>query len=111
VSDLRLSNTSYGAPQQQKTNAAQIWFILENIHKALHGWRPANQKEFGTLTRISSRRVKRDDGIREFEVVYNCMALDESATVQYYNIADPDIAHEQFDTVPPVPEVETDMLP
>ena len=110
VCDIKLSNTSFKAPQQQKTNAAAIWLILENIHKALHGWRPADQSEFNTLTRISSRRVKRDDGIREFEMVYSCMAIDESATVKYYNIADPAIAADQFDTIPPIPEVEPILL-
>lgn len=110
VCDIKLSNTSFKAPQQQKTNAAAIWLILENIHKALHGWRPADQSEFNTLTRISSRRVKRDDGIREFEVVYSCMAIDKSATVKYYNIADPAIAADQFDTIPPIPEVEPILL-
>ncbi|MFZ4707499.1 MAG: hypothetical protein ACOYMF_15985 [Bacteroidales bacterium] len=109
ISDLRLSNTSLGAPDTQKTRAAAIWIILENIHRALHGWRPADQDVFGTLTRISTRRVKRDDGMREFEVVYCLMCLDKSATEQYYNIADPVVAYEQFDTVPPVPEVTTEI--
>src|SRR5574343_1055189 len=32
VADIKLSNTSFGAPTQQKTNAASIFTTLEDIH-------------------------------------------------------------------------------
>ena len=92
IADIKLSNTSYRAPAGQKTSAAAIWLILENIHKALHGWRPQDNPSFGALTRISSRKVKRDDGIREFEVVYNTLCLDASPVNQQYHAAVPVIA-------------------
>jgi len=79
VSDLKLSNTNMKAPESQKNKAASIWVLLESIHKALHGWRPADQPTIGVLTRISTRKVKRDDGIREFEVVYSTVCTDSSA--------------------------------
>ena len=106
VADLKLSNTSYRAPVNQKAKAAAIWVILENIHKALHGWRPAEYPEFGTMARVSSRKVKRDDGIREFEVIYTCQATDSSAAVKTFNLASPDVAYSQFNIEPPVPELE-----
>ena len=75
VADIKLSNTSYNAPTAQKTNAAAIWTILEHVQKALHGWRPVITPgtplpDFKSLTRISTRKIKRDDGIRQFEVIY-----------------------------------------
>jgi hypothetical protein len=88
VADLKLSNTNYKAPTTQKTKAAAIWIVIENIHKALHGWRPLANPEFGTLTRISTSRVKRDDGIREFELVYSSLCTDASAINQQFGTAD-----------------------
>ena len=79
VADLRLSNSNLKAPTSQKVKAASIWIILENIHKALHCWAPDNQY-YGLLTRISTRKIKRDDGIRQFEVVYCAQCVDETAT-------------------------------
>jgi len=110
VADLKLSNTNPKAPAGQQAKAAAVWLILENIHKALHGWRPAANPDFGTLTRLSSRRVKRDDGIREFEVVYSTLCTDASAMDQYYNIADPVIAEEIFNTVPPEVAINVELL-
>ena len=89
VADLKLSNTSYRAPAGQLAKAAAIWLILENIHKALHGWRPVAYPEFGALTRVSSRKVKRDDGIREFEVIYSTLCTDVSAMSQQYYTGGP----------------------
>jgi hypothetical protein len=109
VADMKLSNTSLRAPANQKAKAAAIWVILENIHKALHGWRPVEFPDFGTLARLSSRRVKRDDGIREFEVVYSCQATDSSAAVKTFNIASPDVAYNQFGSVPPVAQLEVSL--
>lgn len=94
VADLKLSNTNPKAPAGQQAKAAAIWLILENIHKALHGWRPIAYPEFGALTRVSSRKVKRDDGIREFELVYSTLCSDDSAMNQEYHLADPVITIE-----------------
>jgi hypothetical protein len=91
VADMKLSNTSYNAPTTQKTHAAAIWTILQNIHKALHGWRPVITTgtplpDFKSLTRISTRKIKRDDGIRQFEVVYAVHCQDSSPySVHYAN--------------------------
>ena len=109
VADIRQSNTSFSAPDNQKAKAAAIWMVLENIHIALHGWCPEDNSQFGILTRLSSRKVKRDDGIREFEVIYCCRVIDDSATHHFYNIADPDVASDQFDTVPPTGELNVNL--
>ena len=93
VADLKLSNTNFKAPSAQKTKAAAIWIVIENIHKALHGWRPLDS-EFGTLTRISTRRIKRDDGIREFELLYSALCTDASAMTQQYGSAEPELSIE-----------------
>lgn len=110
VADIRLSNTSLRAPAVQKDRAAAIWLILQNIHTALHGWRPGRFPEFGVLTRVSSRRVKRDDGIREFEVVYTTQCSDSSAVTRYYNAADPDVASQQFNADTPVLNLNVELL-
>ena len=105
VADIKTTNTSMRAPATQKANAAAIWIVLENIHKALHGWKPL-RSHFGALSRVSTRRVKRDDGIRQFEVVYSCHCIDDSAENQLYNIADPEVADAQFGTIPPTAHID-----
>lgn len=94
VADIKLSNTSFGAPTKQKTNAASIFTTLEDIHKALHGWRPVTDKnvalpDFKLLTRISTRKIKRDDGIRQFEVIYAVHCQDASALNKHNAVPKP----------------------
>lgn len=115
VADVKIANNSLNAPVTQKEKAAEIWLVIENIHKALHGWRASTgsataSQHFGTLSRVSTRRIKRDDGIRQFEVIYSCLCTDASAQEAIYNIADEAVAEAQFNTVPPElkVEVETD---
>lgn len=81
VADQRLSNTNLKAPAQQKINAAAIWTIQEKIYKALHTWRPVLYPDFSSLTRVSSRKLKRDDGIREFEMIFTTVYVDRSAVI------------------------------
>ena len=87
VADLMTQNPSYRASAAQKLREGEIWMVLANIHKALHGWRPQTLPEFGALTRTSTRKVKRDDGIREFEVVYACLCSDADAMDELYHSA------------------------
>ncbi len=92
VADMKMSNTSYNAPSAQKIHAAAIWTILENIHKALHGWHPVITTgtplpDFRSLTRISTRKIKRDDGIRQFEVIYAVHCQDASTV--HTHVANP----------------------
>ncbi len=100
VADMPLSGTGLRGSEAQKVKAMALWLILGNIYTALSGWRPA-ESIYGPLSRVSTRRIKRDDGIREFEMVFTCAVTDRTAQTQYYNIADPAVAAAQFHTVPP----------
>lgn len=68
IADMRLGNTSGRAPQGQKAAAFGIFGTLKQIHRALHGW--AGSPHYSRLIRQSSKRVKRDDGVRIYEIVY-----------------------------------------
>jgi len=70
VANLKLTNSSHLAPQGQKDEAFKIQVILETIHARLHGWRPSDR--CGALIRKSLRRIKRDDGVQEYELLYSC---------------------------------------
>jgi hypothetical protein len=69
IADLKLSNTSHRAPQSQKDNAWNIWTILDDLHKAVHGWKPLGDS--GALMRTGFKRIRRDDGIREYQITYS----------------------------------------
>jgi len=77
VADMKLSNTNIKAPDAQRTKAAGIFDLLTDIDVALHGWTADNMN--GPLTRSLTRKVNRDDGIREFEVIYLTRITDISA--------------------------------
>ena len=68
IANLKLTNTSYKAPQMQKDQAWSIWDIVETIHQKLHGI--AFGGSAGAMMRTNMRKVKRDDGIQEYEVTY-----------------------------------------
>lgn len=69
VANLKLTHTSLNAPKAQKDIAWEIWDIIENVHKSLHGYRP--NENSSALMRTEMRRVKRDDGIQLYEVSYS----------------------------------------
>ncbi len=81
VADMRLSNSNIKAPQVQRTRAEGIFDLLSNIHIALHGYTGDNM--LSPMTRLSTRKVNRDDGIREFEVIYISQITDDTAKIQY----------------------------
>lgn len=69
IANLKLTNTSKRAPQLQKDAGFSIWKLKEDIHKLLHGWKPT---EFtGAMIRTRFARVKRDDGVQEYTVIYS----------------------------------------
>ena len=68
VANVKLSNTSYRAPQSQKNNAWSIWTVIDDLHKAVHGWKPLS--ESGALMRTGLKRIRRDDGIQEYQITY-----------------------------------------
>ena len=81
VADMKLSNTNAKAPSSQQTAAASIFDLLTSIHAALHGWTADSAS--GPLTRTLTRKVNRDDGIREFEMIYSVQLFDDSAKIVY----------------------------
>lgn len=69
IANLKLSNTSQRAPQSQKNNAWKIWEIKEKVHQLLHGWKPT--ADSGALIRTADKRIRRDDGIQEYQITYS----------------------------------------
>lgn len=68
IANLKLTNTSARTPQSQKDKAWAIWDIVESVHAKLHG--VAVGGSAGAMMRTAMRKVKRDDGIQEYEVTY-----------------------------------------
>ncbi len=68
IANLKLTNTSFKAPQTQKNAAWSIWDIIEKVHQKLHGI--SVESSVGAMMRTAMRKVKRDDGIQEYEVTY-----------------------------------------
>lgn len=69
IADYKLTNSSGRAPQPQKDNARHIFDLIEDIHTKLQGFRPTTM--CGKLVRISQTRVMREDGIREYVIIYS----------------------------------------
>lgn len=69
IANVKLSNTSQRAPQTQKNNAWNIWVIIEDLHKLIHGWKPLENS--GALIRTGLKRIRRDDGIQEYQITYS----------------------------------------
>lgn len=66
--NLRTANSSGKAPMAQKEITWMLTGLMEDAHKAIHGFRPGTNT--GALIRRSFRRVKRDDGIQQYQVIY-----------------------------------------
>lgn len=69
IANLKLTNSSIKAPTPQKEQAWFIYELIEKIHERLHGYAPDDT--CSKLIRNSLRRIKRDDGIQEYELLYN----------------------------------------
>lgn len=68
LADLKLSNTSAMAPKTQQSAAWKIYALMEELHSALHGFSPA--PNCSRLQRRGFQKVLRDDGITEFQILY-----------------------------------------
>ena len=73
--DLKLSNSSQGAPENQKENAKKIWQLIEDVNKALHG-QNFLQEGYGLPMREQMRRTKRKDGCYQTELYYSVQFTD-----------------------------------
>lgn len=66
--NLKLTNTSKNSPIGQKNDAWMLLELVETVHGIIHGFCP--EEKSGALMRSSFRRIKRDDGIQQYQVVY-----------------------------------------
>lgn len=66
--NLKITNSSKNAPINQKDQSYLLLEIIEEAHKKIHGFRPGENS--GALIRKSFRRIKRDDGIQQYRVIY-----------------------------------------
>lgn len=66
--NLKLTNTSAQAPPSHKETAYLLSALMEEAHKVMQGFRPGSNA--GALIRSSFRRIKRDDGIQQYQVIY-----------------------------------------
>jgi hypothetical protein len=85
VANLRLGNTSKAAPSTQREKAFEIVDLMGNVHRALHGWTPTEHA--GRLTRTATRLVQREDGIKQYEILFSLQIADETARPQHTTIS------------------------
>jgi hypothetical protein len=77
VADIKLSNSSAKAPAAQKSKSNSFRVLINDIYKALHGW--SGHNHYSALIRVSERRIPRNDGVREQEVMYSVEIKDAAA--------------------------------
>ena len=73
--DLKLSNSSQKAPDNQKENAKKIWQLIEDVNKSIHG-QNFLQEGYGLPIREQMRRTKRNDGCYQTELYYSVQFMD-----------------------------------
>lgn len=90
LADLRLTNSSVKAPSGQRQKAFAIYGLQKDVYKALHGWCGGNY--YSKLIRTRTRKIKREDGARIFEMYFTTVIKDASAMPQYTNIPSPSVS-------------------
>jgi hypothetical protein len=80
VADLKLSNSSQQAPSGQKLKSAELFGIAHSVFAQLHGWHKEDSS-YGTLSRSGFRRYHRDDGIREYHILFRSLVRDVVAAI------------------------------
>jgi hypothetical protein len=75
VADLKVTRSNAHATQQSREKAFGIFTHLEEVHQKLHGWCPADG--CSKLSRTSTQKVKREDGIKEYKVKYSIVVETE----------------------------------
>ncbi len=68
LANVKLSNTSGRAPETQRNNAWNAHSLLQLIHDKLHGFIPGENA--GRMMRTRMMRIKRDDGIQQYDISY-----------------------------------------
>jgi hypothetical protein len=69
VANLKLTNSSSMAGIDQQQDAAAIHELRQHVHNKLHGYRPGEQAS--KLIRTAMQRIRRDDGVQEYEISYS----------------------------------------
>jgi hypothetical protein len=77
IADLRLSNSSQRAPLTQKVAADSIFVLLRNVYIALHGF--TGGQNYSALIRTNNSRIRREDGVRIYEITFTTEMKDNSA--------------------------------
>lgn len=72
VANLKLTNSSYKAPNTQKWHAFEMWEVLQEVHQKIQSFRPSERT--GMLIRSSYQRIRRDDGVQAVRIVYTLTA-------------------------------------
>jgi hypothetical protein len=78
VADLRMSNTSGKAPEAQKEKAFALLDTIADVVRALHGWTGAPES-YGRLQRTAQKRTTLKNGIRIYDITFQCAAYNQSA--------------------------------
>ncbi|GEP52362.1 hypothetical protein FNO01nite_30340 [Flavobacterium noncentrifugens] len=68
IADLKLTNSSAKAPALQKEKSRSIHAYKEMVHEALQGFAPTETT--GGFVRTGMRKIKRDDGIQQYQITY-----------------------------------------
>jgi len=74
IANLKLTNSSGRAPKLQKDNARSIRELIDEVHSLLQGWNP--EVFASKLIRKRVQRVKRDDGVQEYNLTYSFSLTD-----------------------------------
>ncbi len=69
VADIKTTNSSARAPLNQRNQSRHIFDLMEDIHAKLQGHSATSK--CGKFIRTSQNRVQRDDGIREYVILYS----------------------------------------
>ncbi|AZI53889.1 hypothetical protein EIB75_10705 [Epilithonimonas vandammei] len=69
IANTKLSNTSGRAPISQKLGAWSIHSVIRSVHDQLQGFSP--DENCSKLNRKSYKKIRRDDGIQEYRIVYD----------------------------------------
>jgi hypothetical protein len=70
IARQKLTNTSAKASAWQKEKAWEIHDLMSNVHQAIHGQRLV--KGCGAIVRTSTAKVRRQDGIQHYRILYTC---------------------------------------
>lgn len=79
TADIRLVPSSAKASPLQKDLSMALVRITQDIHKALHGW--TGHDSYTALIRTATRKLKRDDGLQLFDIMFTTEITDASAVV------------------------------